>query len=47
MINSKKPLFDLPNLRKGKFIAKPNRFVGQIKYKGCIETAHIHDPGRL
>ena len=40
-------IFEIPNLMKGEFIARPNRFVGEIKYKGCIETAHIHDPGRL
>ena len=40
-------IFEIPNLMKGEFIARPNRFAGEIKYKGCIETAHIHDPGRL
>lgn len=40
-------LFEIPNLMKGEFIARPNRFIGEIKYKGSIETAHIHDPGRL
>ncbi|MFX0037793.1 MAG: DNA/RNA nuclease SfsA [Promethearchaeota archaeon] len=47
MNNSKKVLFDIPNLMKGTFISRPNRFIGEIKYKGCIESAHIHDPGRL
>ncbi len=47
MNNNKKPLFEIPNLMKGIFISRPNRFIGEIKYKGHIETAHIHDPGRL
>jgi sugar fermentation stimulation protein A len=47
MHTSKIPLFELPNLMKGTFILRPNRFIGEIKYKGHIETAHIHDPGRL
>jgi len=47
MSYSKKPLFEIPNLMKGIFISRPNRFIGEIKYKGRIETAHIHDPGRL
>jgi sugar fermentation stimulation protein A len=32
---------------KGRFLSRPNRFVGEIEYNGQIETAHIHDPGRL
>jgi sugar fermentation stimulation protein A len=47
MVLKKIPIFDLPNLMKGKFFARPNRFVGEIEYKGKNETAHIHDPGRL
>jgi len=47
MNNSKKPLFEIPGLMKGTFISRPNRFIGEIKYKERIETAHIHDPGRL
>lgn len=47
MDNSKKPLFEIPSLMKGIFISRPNRFIGEIKYKGHIENAHIHDPGRL
>lgn len=43
----KLPIFELPNLKIGKFISRPNRFVGEIEYKGKKETAHIHDPGRL
>lgn len=40
-------LFEIPNLRKATFLSRPNRFVGEIKYKGKVEQAHIHDPGRL
>ncbi len=41
------PLFAIPNLMEGIFLSRPNRFIGEIEYKGKIETAHIHDPGRL
>lgn len=47
MTIQKFPIFELPNLMKGTFITRPNRFVGEIKYRGKTETAHIHDPGRL
>lgn len=47
MSNSKIPLLELPDLMTGTFISRPNRFIGEIKYKGQTETAHIHDPGRL
>ncbi len=47
MNNAKKALFEIPNLMKGTFISRPNRFIGEIKYKRRIENAHIHDPGRL
>ncbi len=47
MISNKTPLFEIPDLMKGIFISRPNRFTGVIKYKGHCETAHIHDPGRL
>lgn len=47
MNNIKKPLLEIPGLMRGIFISRPNRFVGEIKYKGKIEVAHIHDPGRL
>ena len=43
----KKALFKIPNLKKGVFLSRPNRFVSEIKYKGRVETAHVHDPGRL
>jgi sugar fermentation stimulation protein A len=47
MVSSKIPLFEIPNLMNGTFISRPNRFVGEIRYNGHIENAHIHDPGRL
>lgn len=47
MIPIKHPLYEIPNLRKGIFLRRPNRFVAEIKYKGKIEIAHVHDPGRL
>lgn len=47
MTPDKFPLFEIPDLKKGIFLTRPNRFVGEIEYKGQIETAHIHDPGRL
>ncbi|UCD00516.1 MAG: DNA/RNA nuclease SfsA [Promethearchaeota archaeon] len=47
MNNIKKPLFEIPDLMKGAFLSRPNRFIGEIRYKGLNETAHIHDPGRL
>jgi sugar fermentation stimulation protein A len=47
MHSDKLPVFNLLDLLKGRFLSRPNRFVGEIEYKGQIETAHIHDPGRL
>ena len=47
MTPDKLPIFSLSNLMKGTFLSRPNRFIGEIEYKGQIETAHIHDPGRL
>ena len=47
-MNSKPlPIYQIPDLKKGTFQSRPNRFVAEIKYKGKIETAHVHDPGRL
>ncbi len=43
----KYPIFEIPNLKQGTFLERPNRFVAEIEYKGKIETAHVHDPGRL
>jgi len=45
--NHKQPLFEILDLMEGIFLSRSNRFVGEIKYNGLIETAHIHDPGRL
>lgn len=44
---TKKPLYDIYNLKKATFHMRLNRFVSEIKYEGKIELAHIHDPGRL
>ncbi len=43
-------LFDLKKLGKlafGKFISRPNRFVGNIRVNGNDNTCHIADTGRL
>lgn len=47
MSTDKKFLLKIPDLLKGKFISRSNRFRGEIWYKGIRENAHIHDPGRL
>jgi len=47
MQNSKVSLFEIPNLQKGVFLTRPNRFVSEIKYNHQVKSAHIHDPGRL
>ena len=47
MTIQKLPVFEIPNLMKGIFVSRPNRFVGEIDYRGKSKTAHIHDPGRL
>ncbi|MHA1804656.1 MAG: DNA/RNA nuclease SfsA [Promethearchaeota archaeon] len=41
------PLYFLPPLKKGIFLKRLNRFAAEIRYQGRIETAHVHDPGRL
>jgi sugar fermentation stimulation protein A len=43
----KESLFNLEKLKRGIFLTRPNRFIGEIKYKKKVEKAHIHDPGRL
>jgi len=45
--NKKIPIYELENLKKGTFLVRHNRFAGEIKYDNVIESAHIHDPGRL
>ena len=47
MESDKHLIFEVPNLKKGVFLTRPNRFVAEIEYKGKIEKAHVHDPGRL
>ncbi|MFX0073546.1 MAG: DNA/RNA nuclease SfsA [Candidatus Hermodarchaeota archaeon] len=44
---NKTSLFEIPNLMKGTFISRPNRFIGEIRFNELVEIAHIHDPGRL
>ncbi|TFF63854.1 MAG: DNA/RNA nuclease SfsA [Promethearchaeota archaeon] len=41
------PIYELESLKKGTFLVRHNRFAGEIKYDNVIESAHIHDPGRL
>ena len=40
-------LFKVEDLIKGKFIARPNRYIADVEIDGKIETVHVHDPGRL
>jgi len=47
MNNIERPIYDIPDLKKGIFQSRPNRFVAEIMYKGKVEVAHVHDPGRL
>lgn len=47
MHNIKIGLLEIPNLKKGVFLSRPNRFVSEIKYNHQIKSAHIHDSGRL
>jgi len=47
MSSNKHPIFEIPNLKKGIFLTRPNRFVAEIEYNGKVENAHVHDPGRL
>ena len=47
MVQVKKPVFEIHNLKKGIFLSRPNRFIAEIKYDGKVENAHVHDPGRL
>ncbi|MFX0027543.1 MAG: DNA/RNA nuclease SfsA [Candidatus Hermodarchaeota archaeon] len=44
---SKLPVLNIPNLKKGIFLTRPNRFVAEIEFNKKRELAHIHDPGRL
>ena len=47
MESVKFPIFEIPDLMKGTFLNRPNRFTAEIKYEGKVERAHVHDPGRL
>lgn len=37
----------LPPLRRGRLIARPNRFLAQVELDGAAVAAHVADPGRL
>jgi len=41
MTTQKLPIFEIPKLMKGTFLSRPNRFIGEIKYRGKIETAQF------
>jgi sugar fermentation stimulation protein A len=47
MYSSSLPIYNLPVLKKGEYVSRPNRFTAEIIYNDKIELAHIHDPGRL
>ena len=47
MKSIKYPIYEIPNLKRGIFLSRPNRFVAEIEYNGKKEMAHVHDPGRL
>ncbi len=34
------------NIRTGKFIARPNRFIALVEIDGCVETCHVKNTGR-
>ena len=34
------------NIRTGKFIARPNRFIALVEIDGCVETSHVKNTGR-
>ena len=34
------------NIRKGKFIDRPNRFIAHVEIQGEIETVHVKNTGR-
>lgn len=40
-------IFQINHDAEGIFKDRPNRFLGIVKFKGKLETVHIHDPGRL
>lgn len=35
------------NICKGKFIARPNRFIAEVEIDGSVERAHVKNTGRL
>ncbi|MDD2554064.1 MAG: DNA/RNA nuclease SfsA, partial [Desulfotomaculaceae bacterium] len=34
------------NVYKGKFIARPNRFMAQVEIDGVVQASHVKNPGR-
>ena len=40
-------LFEIPDLVESEFLNRPNRFVAEVNFRGKLELAHVHDPGRL
>lgn len=34
------------NVRQGRFLARPNRFVAQVEIRGRVETVHVKNTGR-
>ncbi len=40
-------LLELPELKEGIFIERPNRYLAKVEVDGELETVHVHDPGRL
>ena len=34
------------NIRTGRFIARPNRFIALVEIDGCVETCHVKNTGR-
>lgn len=41
------PLIKIESLMPGEFIARPNRYLADVKIEGTMERVHVHDPGRL
>ena len=34
------------NIRKARFLSRPNRFIAQVELDGCVETVHVKNTGR-
>ena len=35
-----------PNIRSGKFLARPNRFIARVEVDGATEVCHVKNTGR-